>query len=617
MFQRFGRQAFALACLLFVSLAPLAAFAESEPDSEYVEAFDVDITIGELGEIEIAETIRYQFGVAERHGIYRDIPYEYAGQYGTKRSMPVEVQSVVDANGTAYRFEESRSGGYLRVKIGDPNRLTSGTQTYIIRYSVQDAISYFSDYDELYWNVTGNAWTVPIAASTVRVRLAEPVSGNRFACYVGRVGSTERCPIVGGDLAGREKEFRASAGRALPAGSGMTVALGFPKGVVREPTGLERLLHFLSENPFIALPLIVFGFMFRRWWRDGRDPEGRGTIVPEYDVPDDLSPLHVAALLDGRLTGKEIPAAIIDLAVKGYLVIERISEDGLLFDSTDYRLSETGKHPAVGSIEAMLTDALFKSDVMSTAEAEKIQPVLQASWMPKIIRQAIEAKLPKTDAAESAPRSVKVSELKNKFYRQISGLEKRAVSDLVSRKLLARSPQEVWGKYALWGFLAFFLSFFILPMLHLEGINVVAFLACIPIYVVFAYLMPRVTRDGAIMKERLLGLKDYLQIAEKRRIEFHNAPEKTPALFERLLPAALLLGVSDIWAKEFADVTMAEPEWYRGGGIHSFSAASFASDLGGFNSVAGSSLASAPSGSGSGGGGFSGSGGGGGGGGSW
>lgn len=615
-----GRQALALACFLFLGFIPGIVSAESEADTEYIEAFDVDITIGQSGEIDVTETIRYSFGLTERHGIYRDIPFEYADRYGAKRSMPVDVVSVTDAAGTSLRFEESRTGGYSRVKIGDPDRLVSGTLAYVIRYSVQGAVSYFSDYDELYWNVTGNAWTVPIVASTVRVRLSESVPGNRFACYLGPSGSTERCPTTGGDADALQSEFYASANRLLPPGSGMTIALGFPKGIVREPTGLERLLRFIAGNPFVVLPFVVFGLMFRRWWRDGRDPKGRGTVVPEYAVPDDLSPLQIAALQDGRLTGREIPAAIIDLAVKGYLVIERVTEDGIVFDTTDYALHETDKRPGTGSIESALIEALFTSAQSSvdTAGVRKFLNSSQAALIPDFLKRSIEASLPKeSTSTETKRRSVKVSELKNKFYTKIPELQKRAVTDLVGRKFFVRSPQEVWGKYVLWGFVIFFVSFFILPMLELGGINVIAFLVCIPIYVVFAYLMPRVTREGAIMKERLLGLKDYLQIAEKRRLEFHNAPEKTPELFEKLLPAALILGVSDIWAREFVDLTLAEPEWYRGGNISSFSATSFATDLGGFSTAAASSLASAPSSSGSGGGGFSGGGGGGGGGGSW
>jgi uncharacterized membrane protein YgcG len=616
----FSRQAFVLACFLFFAAVLPTASAQTELGEEYIEQFDVDITIGQTGEIGVIETIRYHFGTTERHGIYRDIPYEYAGQYGTKRSMPVDVESVTDADGKAFRFEESRTGGYLRVKIGDPNRLVTGTVTYIIRYSVRDAVSFFPEYDELYWNVTGNGWTVPIVASAATIHLAEPVLGNRFVCYLGPVGSTERCPIVDDDTTVVRSEFRASAGRMLPAGSGLTIALGFPKGIIHEPSAFERFLSFFGDNPLVILPFAVFGFMFRRWWHVGRDPAGRGTIVPEYDVPEGLSPLHIAALQDGRLSGKEIPAAIIDLAVKGYLVIEQVTDDGLVFDTTDYRLIETAKRPAAGSIESLLLEALFTSaqSSLDTAGVRKLLAAPQAKLLPDFLKRSIEANLPKEVAAtETTLRLVKISELKNKFYAKIPELQKWAVTDLVSRKLLARSPQEVWGKYALWGLLVFFVSFFILPIFQLEGINVIMLLVCIPIYIFFAYLMPRVTREGAIMKERLLGLRDYLQIAEKRRIEFHNAPEKTPELFERLLPAALLLGVSDIWAKEFADLTMAEPEWYRGGNASSFSAASLASDLGGFNTTAASSLASAPSSSGSGGGGSSGGGGGGGGGGSW
>lgn len=608
-----GGQAFFIACFLFFGSTLLVASAES--DAEHIEQFDVDITVDQSGKIYIAETIRYHFGSAERHGIYRDIPFEYTDSRG-KRSIPVDVESVGDGEGNTLQFEESRSSGYVRVKIGDPNQLKTGTETYVIRYSVQKAISYFPEYDELYWNAIGNAWEVPILASTVTIRTAQPILGDRFTCYLGPVGSTERCAIADTATVAPRSEFRASADRALLPGMGMTVALGFPKGVVHERTGWERLLDFLGENPFTILPFVVFGFMLRRWWRDGRDPKGRGTVVPEYDIPGNLSPFHMAVLQDGRLTGKEIPAGIIDLAVRGHLVIERISEDGLIFDSTDYRLSETGKRPMAGSIEKALTDALFESDALSAIEVEKIRPVLQASWLPKIFRQAVEAKLPK-ELVSGESRSVKVSELKNKFYRRIPELEKRAVADLVGRKFFLKSPQEVWGSYTLWGIAILVAAFFVLPVLQLEGPNVIALLVCVPIYAVFAYLMPRVTREGAIMKERLLGLKDYLQIAEKRRIEFHNAPEKTPELFEKLLPVALLLGVSDIWAKEFADLTMVEPEWYRGGTASPFSAASFTTNLGGFSTATASSLTSAPSGSGSSGGGFSGGGGGGGGGGSW
>lgn len=617
----FSRQAFVLACFLFAAFLPLTTSAQLEPNGEYIERFDVVLEIDQRGKVEVTETIRYHFGMAEKHGIYRDIPVRYVTSIRTEKSLDIDVMSVQDEFGKKITHEESHTDGNLRIKIGDADKFVSGTSTYVIRYQVDGALAFYDGFDELYWNATGNDWMVPIVAASVTIRTLEPTTGQKFACYVGPRGSAAHCDSdVSRNGIEMKNETRIEWDKALAPGSGITVALGFDKGYAKEPTLFERVAAFLMDNPLILFPFAVFGFMFRRWYREGRDPKGRGTIIPEYDVPEGLSPLHIAALQDGRLTGKEIPAAIIDLAVKGHLVIERVTEKVLLFDTTDYRLSETSTRPIGGSIEVILVDALFGS-ASAAANADGIRKLLaspQAKLLPGFLKRSIEASLPKENTpAEMTLRSTKVSELKNKFYARIPDLQKRAISDLVTRGLLAASPQEVRGKYILWGIALFVGVFFFIPLFQLQAASVVAIIVTLPIYFVFVYLMPRVTQEGAIMKERLLGLKDYLQIAEKRRLEFHNAPEKTPELFEKLLPAALLLGVSDIWAKEFSDLTMAEPDWYHGGNVASFSATSFASDLGGFNTAAGSSLASAPSSSGSGGGGSSGGGGGGGGGGSW
>ncbi len=623
MFRGFSRQAFVLACFLFVALAPSAAFAHSdasEIETEHIERFDIAIEIAKDGTIHVVETIRYDFGPAEKHGIYRDIPIKYAAPIGTQTSLAIKVTSVEDALGKKLTHEESRSGGNLRIKIGDADRLVSGTFTYVIRYRVEGALASHDGFDELYWNATGHDWTVPIEAASVTVQTLQSTTGWRFACYVGPRGSTERCDRVAtsGEEAASRSQVRIDWDRILLSGSGITVALGFDKGYVTLPNWFERAFIFFINNPFILLPFVVFGYMFRCWWREGRDPKGRGTVIPEYDVPEGLSPLHIAALQDGQLTGKEIPAAIIDLAVKGHLTIERVVEKALIFDTTDYRIAETINHPDKGTIEESLIEAIFGTQTANTQNVRELRAFLQAKPLPDFLKRSIESILPKNAEPVAGPlRSLKVSELKNKFYTKIPDLQKRAVADLVTRRLLAASPQEIRGKYTLWGTLLLMAAFLFIPLFELQAASIVAIIVTIPIYFVFVYFMPRVTKEGAILKERLLGLKDYLQIAEKRRIEFHNAPEKTPELFERLLPAALLLGVSDIWAKEFADLTLREPGWYHGGNAASFSASSFASDLGGFNSAAGSSLASAPSSSGSGGGGSSGGGAGGGGGGSW
>lgn len=154
-------------------------------------------------------------------------------------------------------------------------------------------------------------------------------------------------------------------------------------------------------------------------------------------------------------------------------------------------------------------------------------------------------------------------------------------------------------------------------------ILVASFIFSLGIAIMFHLLMPAKTKKGVAMEEYLLGLKEYLQIAEKDRLAFHNAPEKKPETFETLLPYAIVFEVEELWAKEFEDVYKSEPEWFENGGSN-FNVVSFGKNLSIFDTVLTSSISSTPSSSGSGDGGSSGTssgssggGGGGGGGGSW
>jgi len=113
--------------------------------------------------------------------------------------------------------------------------------------------------------------------------------------------------------------------------------------------------------------------------------------------------------------------------------------------------------------------------------------------------------------------------------------------------------------------------------------------------------------------DHLKGFKLFLEMTEKDRYAFHNAPKKSPEQFMEYLPYAIAFGVEKQWAIAFEGITIPNPGWYDGGSAGSFSAANLTTSLGGFSTAfAASSGASASSGGGS-----SGGGSGGGGGGSW
>jgi uncharacterized membrane protein len=129
----------------------------------------------------------------------------------------------------------------------------------------------------------------------------------------------------------------------------------------------------------------------------------------------------------------------------------------------------------------------------------------------------------------------------------------------------------------------------------------------------FILLIPRKTASWFEAKNHTEGFKLFLSVTDKERFDFHNAPEKSPELFMQYLPYAVALGVEEKWAKVFEGITIPQPDWYDGGNIAAFSAASLTNDLGAFSTA----LSTNSGVSGSSGGGSSGGGGGGGGGGSW
>jgi uncharacterized membrane protein len=141
------------------------------------------------------------------------------------------------------------------------------------------------------------------------------------------------------------------------------------------------------------------------------------------------------------------------------------------------------------------------------------------------------------------------------------------------------------------------------------------------IILVFGWLMPAVTKKGAELKENILGFKDFLSVTETDRLKFHNAPEKNPALFEKFLPHAMVLGVEKEWAKQFEGIYNQQPDWYEDSSGRMFNAIILSSMISDFSSSAMTTMASQPSSAAGGGSGFSGGGagggGGGGGGGSW
>ncbi len=558
--------------LLLLTLAlPLVTPGAS---AEVIKSFDSDIYIENNGSVTVIETIHYDFEGAYRHGIYRDIPvkYEIGGKY---HKLWIDVIEVTDQSGEDYQYKTTKNGGRLNIRIGDPDRTITGLHVYKIVYRVDGAITFFETEDEFYWNVTGDEWRVPILSASADVELEDPnTEGLRAKCFTGRLGSTQQ------DCSYRLKQSGASfeSLRQLPGGHGLTLVLGFPKGSVSEPSGLARAIRTLRDNWSLGIPALALLFLGFMWRSSGRDPETSGVIAVRYDPPGELTPAEAGTLIDEQVDILDITSTIIDLAVRGYLKIEEVpSTKYVFFSSNDYKLIKV-KEPTQDELkyhEEIVFSGIFKHGT----------------------------------------HNVMVSDLKNKFYKEIPSIQKALYNELVGSKLFPTNPDHVRQIYKWIGYGLVVLGMFVISMLWAK----LSILATGIIFIIFSRYMPRKTKRGAKLNEEILGFREFIERAEKGRIE--KLAKDDPTLFDRILPYAIVFDLSDRWADAFSDVYTTPPNWYHSASYNNmFSPRIFVGDLGRSLSVMNNSLRSTPrksGGSGFGGGGFSGGGFGGGGGGSW
>jgi len=548
-----------------------------------IERFEAHISVLPDSSVDVTETITAHFIGGPWHGLYREIPVEYVTPQQMNYSLFLDVKSVTDNSGRKLRYDSSRDRHYRKLKIyidGADNSV----QTINIEYVVSDALRFFDDHDEFYWNITGDEWDIPIGSVSATISLptaAQNIRANVFSGTYRSRGSDAKAEVVGNGV-----EVRTIAPLAYH--EGVTVAIAFDKGAVRAPGAFDKLSLFLRSNWPLGLPAIVAAFMAWLWWTKGRDPRLR-PIAAQYQPPDQLTPSEVGTLVDNSADMRDITAAMVDLAVRGFIVIEEHTQEHLggLWKDQDYSFAlqkDRSQWTALKSHEQSLLDGIF--------------------------------------SVGTAGEVVSMASLHNQFYRSLPIIKNNIFDSLVSRGYYGRRPDSVRSTYIAGGLIVGFLAIWggsaIGRSFGMAGTPfIIAGILSAAVICAFGWFMPARTISGTRALEGVLGFEDFLAHVEADRF---NRMIKTPEMFEKFLPFAMALGVEKNWSKAFANIYTQPPSWYQGGNFGPpFFAYGFVNNLNAMSSQASTVFASAPRSSGgsgfSGGGGYSGGGFGGGGGG--
>jgi hypothetical protein len=567
-----------LAICLAVFLTALPAFAAVR--QLVIQHFDDEVVVGEDGILDVTETIAARFSGENWHGLYRMIPTEYTDPEGLNYTLSIDHITVTDGNGQRLKYDQSREGRYTKFKIYIPNPNDS-THTVILHYRVLDAIRFSEDHDELYWNVTGNDWEVPIEFASAHIALPAGVTGLHAVAYTGATGSRAQDAVV--ELHDNFVDIHTT--RRLSFHQGLTAVAGFDKNFVHEPSGAAKFIQFLRSNTPLLIPIGVFLVMFWLWWTRGRGPE-RQAIAVQYEPPDKLTPGECGTLVDNEAAMRDITATLVDLAVKGYLIIEQRDESHLL------GLSHSKEY----------IFHLKKSPSEWAAARAHEQQMLAALF------------------GDGATRDVKLSDLQNHFYKQIPGIRDSIFEALMTDNYYLHRPDTVRQGYIGAGLAIGFLTVAgNVVLARASGIAsatwVIAGIATGLVICGFGYFMSARTVTGQRALEKVLGFEDFLGRTQKDQID---RLQTTADLFEKYLPYAMALHVEKKWVQVFSGIAMQPPSWYQGSYGGGFMPYLLVNDLNMMSTQAGTTMASSPrssGGSGFGGGGMSGGGFGGGGGG--
>ena len=534
-----------------LALLPIRTAAQRQL---FIENFDSEIVVLRSGVTTVTERITARFE-GQWNGLYRSIPVNYRTNEQLNYRLQLELESATQAEGGALRVESSLENGARKFKIWVPNA-HNVTRTIVLRYRVPNALRFFENHDELYWNVTGDQWDVPIQAAHARIILPGAVTGTRATAYTGVVGSVNRDATV--TVAGNAIDIATT--RPLNFHEGVTAVVGWNPGVIERPTVTDKAGFLLQSNLVLAFPIIILLVMFQLWRRYGRDPR-RLTVATAYEPPAELRPAELGTLLDNTPDIRDITATLVDLAVRGYISIAERNDEKLfgLYSTRGFTFNlvkDRAQWQDLRGHEQRLLDGIFRH----------------------------------------GQQSVDDTDLKNRFYKDIPDINSAIFSYLIAQGHYKRRPDHVRARWVAFGVIGGFLIGMLGTVLNARlGIftpapAMVAGILSGAIMVGFGLVMPARTVRGARTLEKVLGFEEFLRRVEADRFE---RVIKTPELFEKYLPFALALRVDENWCRAFQDIYTTPPQWYAGN-YHSFSLHSFNHSLNQMAATTGQAMTSAP-----------------------
>ena len=536
-----------LALLLLLTLALFG---------EYIEQYNTKLVITNDGKAKIQEIIDYNFGTNQRHGIYKDIP---------KNDTLIKNIKVLK-NGISENFELYTKDRFWRLKIGSKNTYATGRVEYKISYNLEGRI--VRDKDDknfIIFDIVGTAWKKPIKKAKGIIYLPKKLQNRvNVEAFRGSFGST-----VGVFVKNNGTYLEVETSNLKPH-EGLTISISFDPSLMqvsKKPSFkyYEKPIYYLFLAPIIAL----FYFFGKKLHIFGEI----GSISPKYKPPKDLTVMEAGLLKDNFVDFIEIKPAILELANLGYLKMEE-DENGLylkkikdadekltqnqiqifneIFENTDatpssgIKFSKTLFDNVRESLHnAMVNKGYYGSSLKSARESFLFATIGLAiltigGFLYYIFKD--------TGLDIIFPLAISVGFIVVGIFNLINAFKTKQIG--------ATFFSIVW---------ILFSTFFLFASLNSTDIAI-SLLLMIIVIAIGSYLIYKrantLTFKGTLAKRHLLGLKEFIDKADKDKIKFFLQEDKK--YLDKMLPYAVLFGLNKHWLELYKELDAPMPDWYDG-----------------------------------------------------
>ena len=599
--------------------------------SEKIRNYEVTMQINKNGTLTVNEVIDYQFGEEPKHGIYRDIPLR-SKRFGFDVHKSFIKMNWIKRDGEDEEYTKNHFYEGIRYRIGSETELVNLYRTesrYELNYDIYNAVFEKDGIYQVYYNAIGQFWNVPIEQASVIIRFpdGQKIKKNeieKLEVYTGSYGEKGE----NYDILENDEEIHIST-KELEAKNGLTFMLNLKTDKI-SPTLVDKLkIVYLSNPAIIILPfLLLFLTIYSivTWKFFGKDPQGK-SVIPEFNLPKDISPMFAAYINGERDTVEILNAGIFTLLTKGFIVANRVNDE--IKYNKEYKTAYT-QETELAEEERMLLDALSseKNDIFGSEK----RIYNKANSIIEILKDKYHKIIYKNNGSFLVPFYCAAPVFIIFIFSQTNFEFFNPFIILYILITLGSFFHRIWitvSKKLLTGLIIIA----ILGVSFYQGIEIFVFTTYFVIlFIMYAKLIGKYTNEGLRKKEYLKGMKMYIKTAEENQIRKFDNVKELIEYFNGILPFAVALGVKNeaikLMKKTIKIYNFDINESYINSHTHiyaysnhSFTNAFSRSYSSGKSKIMSEKFSSSKSGSGGGGffsgGGFSGGGSGGGGGGSW